>query len=238
METIENARQLFVWSEPHTLEQVKSEFSEFEAHFQSIGARNLRSDLPRKSVFLLYLNQEASEEHWERIFVLCQKKDPKATVLYSPHHSSVWAFDLGRIAEKYRLRNPVWAASFHHLRQLLRANNIPQNVEAREVKFDMARARNRLGLTQNEMAASLGIATRTLQNWESGVGLSQMLKKVRNLSDLLAMMDEFVIAPKEAEWLKTPLEAFGNRAPMDLIREGKLRDLVVEFHRLREGQPV
>jgi hypothetical protein len=87
------------------------------------------------------------------------------------------------------------------------------------------------------MASALGIAPRTLQNWERGVGLSQMGKKVRDLSELLSMMDEFVIAPKEAEWLKTPLEAFRNRTPIDLIKEGKLRDLIVEFHRLREGQP-
>jgi hypothetical protein len=65
-----------------------------------------------------------------------------------------------------------------------------------------------------------------------------MAKKVRGLSDLLGMMDEFVMAPKEAQWLKTPLEAFANRAPIDLIKEGKLRDLIIEFHRLREGQPV
>jgi len=30
------------------------------------------------------------------------------------------------------------------------------------------------------------------------------------------MMDEFVIAPKEAEWLKSPLAAFRNRTPIDL----------------------
>lgn len=108
----------------------------------------------------------------------------------------------------------------------------------RRQRGDIVAARNRLGLTQRELATALGIAPRTLQNWESGEGLSQMAKKVRDLSELLEMMDEFVIAPKESEWLKTPLQAFAHRAPIDLIKEGKLRDLVIEFERLREGQPL
>jgi transcriptional regulator with XRE-family HTH domain len=238
METLQSTRQLHVWTEPHTLEQAKSEFSDFHAYFQSIAAHRVGRDLPRESVLLLYMHEDASKDLWKKIFELCQQKHPEATLFYSPHHSSGWAFHLGRIAEKYHLRNAVWASSFHHLKQLLRANNVPQIVNTAKVKFDIVGARNRLGLTQTELAATLGIATRTLQNWESGVGLSQMAKKVRDLSDLLGMMDEFVMAPKEAQWLKTPLEAFANRAPIDLIKEGKLRDLVIEFHRLREGQPI
>jgi transcriptional regulator with XRE-family HTH domain len=238
METLQNTRQLVVWTEQRTLEQAKSEFSDFRAYFHSISARRFRCDLPRKSVLLLYFDEDASEQHWEKIFELCQRKHPDATLFYSPHHSSGRAFHLGRIAEKYQLPNAVWASSFHHLKQLLRASNISQIAGAAKDRIDIAGARNRLGLTQTELASALGIATRTLQNWESGVGLSQMAKKVKDLSDLLGMMDEFVMAPKEALWLKTPLEAFGNRAPIHLIKEGKLRDLIIEFHRLREGQPV
>lgn len=238
METLEQSRQLFVWTEPNALEQAKNEFSEFQAHIQSIAFRHPRSDLPKKSVFLLYLTEEVSEQRWEKILELCHKKNPKATLLYLPHHSSVSAFSLGRLAEKYRVPNPLWATSFRHLKQLLRLNHIPRIAEAEDVELDITAARSRLGLTQKEFAAALGIATRTLQNWESGVSLSQMGKKVRDLSELLAMMDEFVLAPKEAEWLKTPLPAFRDRAPIDLIKEGRLRDLVIEFHRLREGQPV
>jgi hypothetical protein len=51
-------------------------------------------------------------------------------------------------------------------------------------------------------------------------------------------MDEFVIAPKEQEWLQAPLSAIHNRKPVQAIVEGKMRDLIVEFLRLREGQPV
>jgi hypothetical protein len=65
-----------------------------------------------------------------------------------------------------------------------------------------------------------------------------MYKKTRDLRELLARMDDYVVAPKETEWLSSPLEAFAGLTPQELIAEGRIRDLVVEFDRLREGQPV
>ena len=38
--------------------------------------------------------------------------------------------------------------------------------------------------------------------------------------------------------LDTPHQTFRNKKPVELIVEGKLRDLIVELHRLREGQPL
>jgi hypothetical protein len=51
-------------------------------------------------------------------------------------------------------------------------------------------------------------------------------------------MDDYVVAPEEKQWLSSPLEAFAGKTPQQLIAEGRIRDLVVEFDRLREGQPV
>jgi hypothetical protein len=39
-------------------------------------------------------------------------------------------------------------------------------------------------------------------------------------------------------WLRTPLEAFAGKTPQELIADGRIRDLVIEFDRLREGQPA
>jgi hypothetical protein len=65
-----------------------------------------------------------------------------------------------------------------------------------------------------------------------------MYKRTRDLRELLSRMDDYVVAPREKEWLSSPLEAFARRTPQELISEGRIRDLVVEFDRLREGQPV
>jgi hypothetical protein len=56
--------------------------------------------------------------------------------------------------------------------------------------------------------------------------------------ELVVRMDNYVVAPKEKEWLSSPLEAFAGQTPQELIAGGRIRDLVVEFDRLREGQPV
>jgi hypothetical protein len=65
-----------------------------------------------------------------------------------------------------------------------------------------------------------------------------MDKKTRDLRELLSRMDDYVVASNEKEWLSTPREAFAGRTPQELIADGRIRDLAVEFDRLREGQPV
>jgi transcriptional regulator with XRE-family HTH domain len=134
-----------------------------------------------------------------------------------------------------------WAFNWPHLRQLLKARNIRahsrHNAEEHPV-FALLDARQRLGLSQEELASALNVTTRTLQNWEAGKGTSQMYKRARDLRELLSRMDDYVVAPEEKQWLSSPLEAFAGKTPQQLIAEGRIRDLVVEFDRLREGQPV
>jgi len=93
-------------------------------------------------------------------------------------------------------------------------------------------------LSQDQLANALNVPVRTLQNWEVGKGVSQMAKKTGVLRDLLSRMDDYVVAPQEKEWLSSSLEAFGGRTPHQFIVEGRIRDIVIEFDRLREGQPV
>ena len=54
--------------------------------------------------------------------------------------------------------------------------------------------------------------------------------------ELALLIDDYVDPGKESEWLRTPLAIFRGRRPLDLLREGKLRDLIVEFRRLQEEQ--
>src|ERR1700741_909479 len=78
--------------------------------------------------------------------------------------------------------------------------------EGRE-SFEISEGRKRLGVTQEQMASFLRVTQRTLQNWEKNVGTSQMKRKTRDLRELLELMDDYVVASEEKEWLETPLEA-------------------------------
>jgi transcriptional regulator with XRE-family HTH domain len=125
--------------------------------------------------------------------------------------------------------------------QLLKARNIQTHArQDRDTRNDFAlfEARLRLGLSQGQLAKALNVTARTLQNWEAGKGTSQMAKRTRDLRELLSRMDDYVAAPTEKEWMSSPLEAFAGRSPRQLITEGRIRDLVIEFDRLREGQPL
>lgn len=239
METITNSQQLVVWAEKGALAEAKDRFSGFDASFRAISSASSRKDIPTSKVSLFYLRDAEPKAELESILKTFKGHKSSLVVLYTPHHSSDFAFRMGKIAGKHSLDGADWAFNFRHVEQLLRARNVlAHSAQKTTERFDIVAVRKRLGLTQEHMANALNVTTRTLQNWESGLGTSQMPKKTQDLRELLGLMDDYVIAPKEREWLDTPLAAIQNRRPIDLIADGKLRDLIVEFQRLREGQPV
>jgi transcriptional regulator with XRE-family HTH domain len=239
METVVNSQELVVWAEKGALAEAKDAFSRFDASFRTIPSASAAKGIPTSKVSLFYLRDAEPKAEFESILKAFKGHKSSFVVLYTPHHSSDFAFHMGKMVGKHSLDKADWAFNLRHVEQLLRARNVlAHRVYKSAERFDILAARKRLGLTQEQMANALNVTTRTLQNWESGLGTSQMPKKTQDLRELLGLMDDYVIAPKEREWLDTPLPAIQNRRPIDLIAGGKLRDLIVEFQRLREGQPV
>jgi DNA-binding transcriptional regulator YiaG len=239
METVTNHQDLVVWADKSVIAEAKSVFSHFEASFRSIPAKAKTKDLPTSKVSIFYLKDSEPEDSFESILSCFKNAKSGFVLFYTPNHSSSLAFRLGRIVGKHSLERADWAFNLQHVRQLLRAKNVLVHQPPKSTAdFDLVAARKRLGLTQEQMAVALHVAARTVQNWEKGIGTSQMAKKTQDLRELLGLMDDNVIAPKEREWLQTPLAAFQNRMPSELIAEGKLRDLIVEFLRLSDGQPL
>ena len=239
METVAHRQELTVWADASVLAEAKDLFSHFEAAIRPIPKTCHSEDVPKSKVSVVYLKH--SEPRKDHISFLECFKSPKVEFLlfYMPHDSSSLAFRWGQMVGKECVAKTDWAFNFQHLKQILRLRNvIAHPVQDAQGEVDLAVARKRLGLTQEQMAKALNVAPRTIQNWESGIGTSQMAKKTQDLKELLQLMDEFVIAPKEQEWLQTPLPAIRNRTPVQAIIEGKMRDIIVEFLRLGEGQPV
>jgi len=103
---------------------------------------------------------------------------------------------------------------------------------------DLLRTRKTLELTQEQLARALRVTTRTVQNWQHNFATRHLERKTRDLRELLKLLGEYVLAGKESAWLRTKLKGLGGQRPLDLLTEGKLRELIAEFRRLQEGQPV
>jgi transcriptional regulator with XRE-family HTH domain len=240
MQTATQIEELIVWTKPQALEEAKSVFASYGPKFRTV-ANDRGPVFSKGQVGVVYLSHLEEDSTIETTLATLRNAKVTSIVFYVPHHSADFAFKVGTMVGRRKGIQAEWAFNFSHLRQLLKARNIRARVRhqgGHASSFDLVEVRRRLGLSQAQFASALNITVRTLQNWEAGKGTSLMAKKTGDLRDLLSRMDDYVVAPKEKEWLSSSLEAFGGRTPQQLITEGRIRDIVIEFDRLREGQPV
>ena len=240
METATQSQELVVWTEPQALEEARSIFAPYASTFETKVTKRF-TDKNQARVSVVYVSHPKEDSGLEKILISLRDAKISSLVLYVPNHSTNFAFHVGTIIGRQNFVHAELTGDLRHLKQLLKQRNIlahSSSSEDQEDSSDLAEIRDRLGLSQAALAEGLKITVRTLQNWEAGKGTSQMTKKTADLRQLLSRMDNYVVAPKEKEWLSTPLSAFRGSTPKEMIAEGRIRDLVVEFDRLGEGQPV
>lgn len=240
MQTATQTEELVVWTKPQALEEAKTVFASYGPKFRTV-ANDKGPVFSKGQVGVVYLSHPDDDHAIETTLATLRNAKVSSIVFYVPHQSADFAFKVGTMMGRRKGISAEWAFNLPHLRQLLKARNIRTHVHHqrnRASALDLVEARTRLGVSQVQMASALNVTVRTVQNWEAEKGTSLTAKKTSDLRDLLSRMDDYVIAPQEKEWLTTPLEAFGGQTPQQLIAEGRMRDIVIEFDRLREGQPV
>lgn len=98
--------------------------------------------------------------------------------------------------------------------------------------------RERLGLPQEQLARALNTADQSVQLQDSRGKTGRISSDARDLRRLLSHIDDYALASEKRKRLLSPLDAFGGRSPHEPLAGGRAHDLIVEFDRLREGQPV
>jgi transcriptional regulator with XRE-family HTH domain len=97
--------------------------------------------------------------------------------------------------------------------------------------------RQHLGLTQTELGHAIGISLRTVQNWERE-GVAVRSRQLRDLEELWTILKKSMKDTDIPNWLRSKSDAFAGQRPLDLLKDGKARDIIVEFQRLQAGEPA
>lgn len=227
------------------LAEAQNVFTQIGASVETASLEAVRKLVPRAGsgktyLFLAFYVTRAFPRHEFSETLRRVKQFQNAHFLvYVAHHQMDLAFTVGKTVGREWGEGAEIASTVREAKQLLKSwDAVVSDPPYSRQGTDLLDSRKRLGLTQEQMASALNVTTRTLQNWEQNIGTSQMERKTRDFWELLDLMEDYVVAREEKAWLSTANSAFKNKRPLDLIIEGKIRDLIVEFQRLREGQPL
>jgi hypothetical protein len=157
------------------LAEAKSQFAPYSPKFQTVPCNEITA-FRKTTVSVLYLSDPEQDPAVENALVALRNCRVSKLPVCTPRHSLDFAFRVGTMVGRRKFDKAEWAFSWPHLTQLLKARNIqPPTRHDGDGSNDFAlfEARQRLGLSQEQLAKALNVTVRTLQNWESGRGTSQ-----------------------------------------------------------------
>jgi len=191
---------------------------------------------PAKPV-LVYLTHP-DFDHVKALLQILKPNAPDVVIYYATKPTPDEAAQLGRLVGELRPQHTT--VSFEAkaaAASILRAPHHGSGTTPRKTQNRVRMLREWFGLTQTEMAHSLGMSLRSVQNWESN-NTSAKGHRLRDLEELRSVLREAIARRDLPVWLRSENQAFHRRQPLELILEGKARDILAEFRRLQSGEPV
>ena len=218
---------VLVCAEPETREEAARFVSQWGARPQICSVNRLkrwRGKAEKTKVMFVYLMGTESNDRGLDV------------VVYSHPDSDHQAAELGKIVGELRPHRTYMCFADDEVEQFFQVRIGSVSAENRGPREIFATLRKDLGLTQVDVAAALDVTPRTVQNWESRGRVPE--RRYRNLKELDDLLAKYIGRGEVAAWMDSPSDAFQKRTPRELIREGKMRDLILEFGRLQTGEPL
>jgi transcriptional regulator with XRE-family HTH domain len=231
-----------VLAAPELTGEAKRFLAPFEVNSIVSSMRAVQAPL-RGDKFLLYLSGHEDDKQLSKsLRALARRKGRIGMlVLYvrkADHHKVV---DWARVAERVLPHQTEFCFSAPEVARALklRARRCsPTGRHGAAGQVDVEALRTAFGLTQAQLASSIGVSERTVQNWEAGRLSPQADRRVRDLVELKEVLDRYIAPGGLQQWLISPNEAFAGDAPRDWIIEGRARDVLWEFRRMQVGEPA
>ena len=199
--------------------------------------------LGKDQMVLVYLKGHEPSSTVRTCLRQISRKKNLNVVIYSLHSDGPRAAELGKIVGQLRPKRTHICFNSDEVGERLRLRATQGKSQAMletmvhlDSSESVALLRKELNLTQTDMATSMDVTPRTVQNWERRQAVPG--RRLRDLLELRALLSAYVGNGQLAAWMDSPNEAFRGQTPRQMIREGKTRDLILEFRRMQSGEPL
>jgi DNA-binding transcriptional regulator YiaG len=210
---------------------------------KALGGAELRSfeDVGRRAPVqpvLVFLTRP-DYDHLRSLLRILKPGSPDVVIYYAGRVAPGDAAKLGKLVGETRPNHTsVVFEAKSAAASMLRHSRSSANKTSTSTSVARARQlRGHFGLTQTELAHALGVSLRTVQNWERN-GIAGSPRQLRDLEELWTILAESMKATDIPLWLRSESDAFAGARPIGLLKEGKARDIIVEFRRLQAGEPA
>ena len=234
--------EVIVYAEP----EAKNEAAQFVT---SLGGRpesrslysEIKSSLEKTKGLMIYLKgDEPLGTVRNRLRQFSRQHAPK-TVVFTVHANQEKAAELGRMVGELQSRRIFICFSSEQVVNVLglpgtgKTHLLLDAVMRVSAQDRVAALRKELELTQADVANAISVSARTVQNWEAKGHTP--VRKLRDLQELRELVQGYIEKGVISKWMDAPNETFHGLTPRELIRQGKVRDLILEFRRMQTGEP-
>jgi DNA-binding transcriptional regulator YiaG len=236
--------EVIVCAEPETRDEAAEFVLKLGGRPQARSMRSSSKFLRKAQRLLVYLKGTEPSRSLKTCIRQASRDKTLNVVIYSLQTDERRAAELGKIVGQFRPKRTHICFDSENVRKILRLRSgsgktrtlVNAALAARTSPESFARLRKELNLTQVDVASSLGITPRTVQNWE--VRALAPNRQLRDLKELRDLLTNYIENGQVSAWMDSRNEAFHDHTPREFIREGKIRDLILEFRRMQSGEPL